>query len=74
MVARHLIDEKKVNVKEAIALLDECDLLKIEDILVFFPDFVVIDDFKPEICKSLQEYSDKIKVSITVLLSFVRII
>lgn len=65
MVARHLIDEKKANVKEAIALLDECDLLKIEDILGFFPDFVVIDDFKPEICKSLQEYSDKIKVGIT---------
>jgi hypothetical protein len=23
---------------------------------------VVIDDFKPEICKSLQDYSEKIKV------------
>ena len=30
----------------AIAFLSECDLLKIEDILPFFPDFVTIDDFK----------------------------
>lgn len=62
MIARHLIEDKKASVKEALALLNECPYLKIEDILPFFPDFVVIDDFKPEICKSLQEYSEKIKV------------
>ena len=27
-------------------LLNECTLLKIEDILPFFPDFVTIDQFK----------------------------
>lgn len=27
-------------------LLHECNLLKIEDILPFFPDFVTIDHFK----------------------------
>ena len=26
--------------------LHECDLLKIEDVLPFFPDFVTIDHFK----------------------------
>lgn len=32
-------------------------MLKIEDILPFFPDFVVIDDFKDEICLALEEYT-----------------
>jgi hypothetical protein len=35
--------------------------LKIEDILPFFPDFVVIDDFKDEICSALEGYSAKIE-------------
>ena len=35
------------------AFLENTDLLKIEDILPFFPDFVVIDDFKEEICTAL---------------------
>jgi len=33
----------------AMAFLNQCDLLKIEDILPFFPDFVLIDDFKVSI-------------------------
>jgi hypothetical protein len=33
-------------VKRAMEFLHECDLLKIEDILPFFPDFVTIDHFK----------------------------
>lgn len=39
------------------AFLESTDLLKIEDILPFFPDFVVIDDFKEEICTALEGYS-----------------
>lgn len=42
--------------------LDNTDLLKIEDILPFFPDFVVIDDFKDEICTALEGYSNHIDV------------
>ena len=34
--------------------LENTELLKIEDILPFFPDFVVIDDFKEEICTALE--------------------
>ena len=41
--------------------LESTDLIKIEDILPFFPDFVVIDDFKAEICAALEEYSAKIE-------------
>lgn len=37
--------------------LGDTDLLKIEDILPFFPDFVVIDDFKEEIAHALEGYS-----------------
>ena len=33
------------------------ELLKIEDLIQFFPDFVVIDDFKEEICVALEQYS-----------------
>ena len=35
-------------------------LLKIEDVLPFFPDFVLIDDFKEAICTSLEEYNRQI--------------
>jgi vacuolar protein sorting-associated protein 18 len=42
--------------------LEDTDLLKIEDILPFFPDFVVIDDFKEEIAHALEGYSEHIDV------------
>ena len=41
----------------AMKFLENTDLLKIEDILPFFPDFVVIDDFKEEICNALEDYA-----------------
>ncbi len=37
--------------------LETADALKIEDILPLFPDFVMIDDFKEEICVALEDYS-----------------
>lgn len=59
-----LIAEKKIkeaaSIKEAIEFLKRCELLKIEDLIPFFPDFVVIDDFKEEICTALEEYSQHI--------------
>ena len=54
-VARHVVREDR-DIRRAIALLKECELLKIEDVLPLFPDFVLIDDFKEEICASLEEY------------------
>ncbi|RZF34593.1 hypothetical protein LSTR_LSTR016187 [Laodelphax striatellus] len=41
--------------------LQRCELLKIEDILPFFSDFVTIDHFKDAICSSLQEYNQHIQ-------------
>ena len=45
----------------AMQFLKKCDLLKMEDILPFFPDFVLIDDFKDEICSALEEYNINIE-------------
>lgn len=39
----------------------ETDALKIEDILPFFPDFVLIDSFKDDICDALETYASRIE-------------
>jgi len=44
----------------AMSLLDRTDILKIEDILPFFPDFMVIDNFKEEVCGALESYAGHI--------------
>ncbi len=36
-------------------------MLKIEDILPFFPEFTLIDNFKDEICESLESYNKEIE-------------
>jgi hypothetical protein len=58
-VARKVISQSN-GIKTAIEFLKRCDLLKIEDLIPFFPDFVVIDDFKEEICAALEDYSHNI--------------
>jgi hypothetical protein len=45
---------EKDDIQQAMQFLQECDLIKIEDILPFFSDFVTIDHFKDAICTSLQ--------------------
>ncbi|CAL8085718.1 unnamed protein product [Calicophoron daubneyi] len=60
IIARHVI-EKESNMKEATNLLKECPLLKLEDILPYFHDFVTIDQFKDAICDSLDSYHDRIE-------------
>ncbi|WWC87797.1 uncharacterized protein L201_002689 [Kwoniella dendrophila CBS 6074] len=59
-IAKYVVQEKK-DIKSAMKFLESTDLIKIEDILPFFPDFVVIDDFKTEICNALEDYSTKIE-------------
>ena len=54
MIAKHVVEQekgtKRENIRKAIAFLKETDgLLKIEDILPFFPDFALIDDFKVQL-------------------------
>ncbi|WVN85777.1 uncharacterized protein L203_100928 [Cryptococcus depauperatus CBS 7841] len=58
-IAKYVVQEQK-DIKSAMKFLDSTDLLKIEDILPFFPNFVVIDDFKIEICSALEDYSARI--------------
>jgi len=55
-IARKVISES-ASIKEAISFLKRCEQLRIEDLIPFFPDFVVIDDFKEEICAALEQYS-----------------
>ena len=57
-IARHVVEEER-DVQRAMSVLQQCPggLLKIEDVLPFFPDFTTIDLFKDAISQSLQEYS-----------------
>lgn len=52
-VAKHVVSGKD-DIKKAMEFLQQCDLIRIEDILPFFSDFVTIDHFKEAICNSLK--------------------
>ena len=59
-IAKHIVQNKR-DVKEALSFLKYSDnILKLEDILPFFPDFVLVDDFKDEICLALETYNEDI--------------
>jgi len=58
-VAKKVIGQNK-GIKSAMDFLKRCELLRIEDLIPFFPDFIVIDDFKEEICEALEQYSRQI--------------
>ncbi|KAK7574291.1 hypothetical protein V9T40_011482 [Parthenolecanium corni] len=60
-IAKHVVNEHN-DIKEAMKFLQQCDLIKIEDVLPFFNDFVTIDHFKDAICSSLQEYNQNIEM------------
>lgn len=55
-IAKKVVSQSN-GTKKTIDFLKRCDLLKIEDLIPFFPEFVVIDDFKDEICTALEDYS-----------------
>jgi len=59
-IARHVVEKDK-DIDKVNDLLKACNLLKIEDILPFFSDFVTIGQFKEAICSSLSEYSRHIE-------------
>eukprot|EP00884_Botryococcus_braunii_P001644 jgi/Botrbrau1/11480/Bobra.0360s0007.1 len=69
IMARHLIstaDAEGGNPAASIGRVNEFlkqagGLVKIEDILPLFPDFVQIDNFKEAICESLEEYNAQIE-------------
>ncbi|RWS29735.1 hypothetical protein B4U80_08207 [Leptotrombidium deliense] len=59
-IAKHVVIQEK-DIHQVTELLKECDILKIEDVLPYFPDFVTISHFKHAICSSLQEYNQHIE-------------
>ncbi|XP_046660133.1 vacuolar protein sorting-associated protein 18 homolog isoform X2 [Homalodisca vitripennis] len=59
-IAQHVVS-KENDIQQAMEFLRQSDLIKIEDILPFFSDFVTIDHFKEAICGALQEYNQHIQ-------------
>lgn len=57
--AKHVV-QSQASMEDAMAFLHRTDLLTVEDILPFFPDFSVIDGFKTEICDTLEGYVTRI--------------
>lgn len=51
---------QSANVAKVMQFIQQSGILKIEDVLPVFPPFVVINDFKEEICRSLKEYNSHI--------------
>lgn len=58
---KETLKNNQLNIKMATSILNECPLLKIEDILPYFPEFLTIDHFKEAICQSLEEYNRNIE-------------
>lgn len=63
-IARYFMESEGGNVQKAMEVLRDCPQLKIEDILPFFPDFVVIDPFQAHIQHSLELYNEQIQVRV----------
>eukprot|EP00835_Amoeboradix_gromovi_P003875 NODE_274_length_12130_cov_0.238800.p1 type:complete len:852 gc:universal NODE_274_length_12130_cov_0.238800:3923-6478(+) len=57
-IAKHVV-EKNSNLKEILETLDESPL-DVYDLLPWFPNFEEIDEFKDEICKSLEKQQKRI--------------
>ncbi|KAI1246813.1 hypothetical protein MGN70_010696 [Eutypa lata] len=65
-VARQVISQQQADgsIRGAVEFLRRCadpDLLRIEDLIPFFPDFAVIDDFREDVCAQLEGYSRSIE-------------
>lgn len=60
LIAKNQIESRN-DVNSALELLENCDLLRLEDILPFFSDFDKIDDFKQTVCAALKDYELKLQ-------------
>jgi len=63
-IAKHVLAKavkSQQGVKGAIQEFAAHDLIRIEDILPFFPKDTLIDDFRDEICSSLEKYNQQIE-------------
>uniref|UniRef100_A0A914ECY7 Vacuolar protein sorting-associated protein 18 homolog n=1 Tax=Acrobeloides nanus TaxID=290746 RepID=A0A914ECY7_9BILA len=62
LIARYMINKNKDDVASCMKLLQESSgLLKIQDILPYFPEFTKIEHFKEPLCSCLKEHSSKIQ-------------
>ncbi|KAI8898146.1 Pep3/Vps18/deep orange family-domain-containing protein [Globomyces pollinis-pini] len=56
-IAKHVVEKK--DFQNALSFCKEGDL-KIEQVLQFFPDFVLIDNLKKDLCQALVQYNDQL--------------
>jgi len=60
-IARFVVEKSK-NLQESMQLLhDSDDVLKIQDLLPFFPEFATIEYFKEALCDCLAEHSGRLR-------------
>uniref|UniRef100_A0A914V2Z5 Vacuolar protein sorting-associated protein 18 homolog n=1 Tax=Plectus sambesii TaxID=2011161 RepID=A0A914V2Z5_9BILA len=60
-IARHVV-EKEQDIAACMELMTESNgILKIQDLLPFFPEFATIEHFKESLCACLKEHSGKIQ-------------
>lgn len=53
--------EKDTNISEALSLLDETsDILRVDDLLPFFPNNTKVETLKDKLCDSLRSYNQRI--------------
>eukprot|EP00656_Telonema_subtile_P011843 TRINITY_DN15907_c0_g4_i2.p1 TRINITY_DN15907_c0_g4~~TRINITY_DN15907_c0_g4_i2.p1 ORF type:complete len:1063 (-),score=256.58 TRINITY_DN15907_c0_g4_i2:63-3251(-) len=55
-------DSEISDICSAIKFVRQCELVMVEDILPFFPDSTRIDNFKEEICESLEQFNTSIEM------------
>ena len=60
LVEKYVITELN-DIPQAMDILKECEVIHVEDILPYFPDFVRIGEFKDEICESLEDYNENVE-------------
>jgi hypothetical protein len=58
-IAKKFVRQNK-DIKPALGLLKRNELLRIQDLLPLFGDFVVVDDCKEDICTALENYARQI--------------
>jgi len=62
-IAKHLFNSEgsKVKVQEALTIIRENNVLKVEDLLDLFPQKAEVSDMKEHLCNCLDDYEEKIK-------------
>ena len=54
-------EKKKVNVQQALQIIKDFSVLKVEDLLDLFPEKAKVEEMKQHLCHCLDDYEEKIK-------------